>query len=449
MDSLAKNDIIECRIDGYSAQGMGIARHRGMVVFVSGAARGDECLVRVVKALKNRAYGIIEQLLIPSTCRIDNDCPAYPKCGGCDFRHISYTEELELKASRVTEALRRLGGLEVVHVPITPAPDIHGYRNKAQFPVGSGPDGPMFGFYRRRSHDIVAAGGCMIQDARASALAAAVCRWAGEALAAPYSEAGHCGLLRHIYVRTGSRGCHLCLVINGKSVPTPGRLVVLARQAAPDLTGVVLNFNSSQGNTLLGQSFKTLWGSAALEENLMGFKFELSPQSFFQVNRQVAGLLYNRIMQWAGSGGLALDLYCGIGTITLPLSKRFKQVIGVEIVPQAVEDAKLNARRNGVENARFLCADAGQAANALEKEGIKPDIVVCDPPRKGMDAAGIEAVAKMQPEKIIYVACDPSSLARDAAVFCQKGWQLDRVEAFDMFPRTANVESLCLLVREQ
>ena len=449
MAALTKNQRIEAEITAYSSDGAGIARHDGQVIFVPGTARGDVCRLGITKVLKSRAYGRIDAVLTPSEHRIENDCPAFPQCGGCDFRHITYAEELELKGTRLRDAMTRLGGWEVGDIPMTGADSVEGYRNKAQFPIGLNAEGrPVFGLYRRRSHQLRAIEACAIQDPRAALLAAAVCRWAEESGTPVYDEMAHEGQLRHVQVRSGTLGSHLCLVLRSGKVKAPERLITLCLEADPTLRGISVSLNPERTNVVLGPDASVLWGAGRLNETLLGRAFEISPHAFFQVNRAMAHQLYEGILDWAGAGALALDLYCGIGTITLALSAQFERVLGVELVAQAIEDAKLSAARNGIGSAEFLCVDATEAASRLAREGLRPELVVCDPPRKGMDAAGLSAVAHMAPERIIYVACDPASLARDTATLREHGYRVKALRGYDMFPRTANVEALCLLVRE-
>ena len=449
MAALIKNQLVEAEITAYGSDGAGIARIDGQVVFVPGAARGDVCRLGITKVLKNRAYARIDAILTPSEHRRENDCPAFPQCGGCDFRHITYAEELALKGARIRDAMTRLGGLDPGEVAMTPAESIDSYRNKAQFPIGLSAEGrPVFGLYRRRSHQLRPIESCAIQDPRAAALVGAVCRWAEESGTAVYDEQAHTGPLRHVQVRTGTEGSHLCIVLRSGKVRWPDRLVELCRAADPGLQGISVSLNPERTNVVLGPTAAALWGAERLSETLMGHTFEISPHAFFQVNRPMAHRLYEGILDRAGAGALALDLYCGIGTITLALSGRFERVMGVEIVPQAIEDARLSAARNGISNADFLCADATQAAEKLALDGLRPELVVCDPPRKGMDEAGLSAITRMAPERIIYAACDPASLARDTAALRPLGYRVEALRGYDMFPRTANVEGLCLLVRE-
>lgn len=446
---LMKNQIHTASIEGYTAQGAGVTHIDGMAVFVPGTARGDVCRIRLVKVLKNYAFGRLEELLEPSPYRVSPDCAAFPKCGGCQFRHISYEEELWQKQRRVWDAMRRIGGFDLPEPGITGSPETEGYRNKAQFPVGYADGKVAWGFFRSRSHDLIPLQGCAIQDARACAAADAVCAWADANGVRPYDEATGKGLLRHIYARTGKAGLHLALVVTRDSIPASEDLLTRVQAACPDLCGLVLNINTRRDNVILGDTCRTLWGADRLEDDLMEASFRLSPLSFYQVNHAQTHQLYAHAIACAGldETTVALDLYCGIGTITLALAKQCKTVIGAEIVPQAIEDAKENARRNGIQNTQFFCGDAGETAAHLAKEGFAPDVIVCDPPRKGMDEAAINAILQMNPKRIVYVSCECETLARDAKLLAQGGYTLQHVHAFDMFPRTGHVETVAMLER--
>ena len=446
---LMKNQVHTATIEGYTAQGAGVTHIDGMAVFVPGTARGDLCRIRLVKVLKNYAFGRLEEVLQPSPHRIPADCPAFPKCGGCDFRHITYEEELWQKQRRVWDAMRRIGGFDLPEPGITGSPRQDGYRNKAQFPVAAIDGKLSWGFYRSRSHDLIPLDGCAIQDARACTAAKAVCDWADAHGVQAYDETTGRGLLRHIYARTGKAGLHLALVVTRDSIPDSDDLLARVQAVCPDLCGLVLNINTRRDNVILGLNCRTLWGADRLEDDLMEASFRLSPLSFYQVNHAQTQQLYSHAIQQAqlDDTTVALDLYCGIGTITLALAKACKRVIGAEIVPQAIEDAKENARRNGIKNAEFFCGDAGQTAEHLAKEGFAPDVIVCDPPRKGMDETAISAILKMNPKRIVYVSCECETLARDAKLLCAGGYTVTHVHAFDMFPRTANIETIATFER--
>ena len=445
MPGLEKNRIYRAHIDGYSSEGLGIARIDGQVVFVHGAIRGETCDVLVMKVLKNAAFGKIAALAEPSPARRQPDCPYYGRCGGCDFRHMSYEEELWAKRARVQDALTRIGGAEVTVEEILGAEQPLHYRNKSIYPIS--PAGEV-GFYRARSHQVVHVEHCLIQKPEADALAQAVRDYIARFQVEPYNEATGRGLLRHLYVRTSCRGESLaCLLVNGSRLPHEQELVDMLRAAAPGVCGVVLGENTRRGNAILGDRYRTLWGRDYLTDTLCGLELRLSVPSFYQVNHDQAQRLYEKALEYAGLTGreLAVDLYCGAGTITQVLARRARHVIGGEIVPEAIRDAKDSARRNGVENVEFLCGDASRLAAELRQRGLRPDVICVDPPRKGLAPDVVEAAASMTPGRIVYVSCDPATLARDVARFAPLGYCPVRACAVDLFPGTAHVETVVLL----
>ena len=449
MPALEKNRIYRAHIDGYSSEGLGIARIDGQVVFVHGAVRGETCDVLVMKVLKNAAFGKIAALAEPSPARRQPDCPYYGRCGGCDFRHMSYEEELWAKRARVQDALTRIGGAEVTVEEILGAEQPLHYRNKSIYPIS--PAGEV-GFYRARSHQVVHVEHCLIQKPEADALAQAVRDYIARFQVEPYNEATGRGLLRHLYVRTSCRGESLaCLLVNGSRLPHEQELVDMLRAAAPGVCGVVLGENTRRGNAILGDRYRTLWGRDYLTDTLCGLELRLSVPSFYQVNHDQAQRLYEKALEYAGLTGreLAVDLYCGAGTITQVLARRARHVIGGEIVPEAIRDAEDSARRNGVENAEFLCGDASRLAAELRQRGLRPDVICVDPPRKGLAPDVVEAAASMEPERIVYVSCDPATLARDVARFAPLGYRPVCACAVDLFPGTAHVETVCLLSKLQ
>lgn len=447
MPALEKNRIYRAHIDGYSSEGLGIARIDGQVVFVHGAIRGETCDVLVMKVLKNAAFGKIAALVEPSPARRTPDCPYYGRCGGCNFRHMSYDEELWAKRARVQDALTRIGGAEVTVEEILGAEQPLHYRNKSIYPIS--PAGEV-GFYRARSHQVVHVEHCLIQKPEADALAQAVRDYIARFQVEPYNEATGRGLLRHLYVRTSCRGESLaCLLVNGSRLPHEQELVDMLRAAAPGVCGVVLGENTRRGNAILGDRYRTLWGRDYLTDTLCGLELRLSVPSFYQVNHDQAQRLYEKALEYAGLTGreLAVDLYCGAGTITQVLARRARHVIGGEIVPEAIRDAEDSARRNGVGNVEFLCGDASRLAAELRQRGLRPDVICVDPPRKGLAPDVVEAAASMEPERIVYVSCDPATLARDVARFAPLGYRPVRACAVDLFPGTANVETVCLLTK--
>ena len=448
---LEKNKIYEAEIVDYTAEGQGIAKVEGCAVFVPNAIAGERCRIRIEKVGKTWAVGKITELLEKSPHRVNRECPVAKLCGGCDFWHMDYEEECRLKADRVRQALNRIGGEALETLPLLSAPACTGYRNKAQYPVASQKGRAYAGFFRAGTHQVVENARCLILPEETDLVKKLVIDYVNHYRISAYDEATHKGLLRHIYVRRGnvSGQVLVCLVVNGRKLPHPEDLIQRLK-AVPGFTSLVLSVNTKQGNAVLGEEFITLYGPGYIEDTLCGLTFRLSPRSFYQVNHYQAQRLYDAAIAQAGitKQDLVLDLYCGVGTISLCMAKAAGKVIGVEVIPQAVQDAKENALRNGIENAEFLCADAGKAALELEQTGIHPDVVVVDPPRKGLNADAIEAISKMAPRRVVYVSCDPATLARDVALLKDKGYCLQSAQAADLFPRCAHVESIVCLYRQ-
>ena len=445
MEKLHQNQIYTGTVEGYSSEGLGIVRLDGAVVFVPQAIRGEEIDLRVTKVMKTAAAGEIVKIHNLSPERTKPECPYFGKCGGCDFQHMSYTEELWAKRQRVQDALTRLGGTDLQVEEILGAKDPTHYRNKSQYPVGA--DGAI-GFFRARSHQVVPIDRCLIQSEVSDRTAKAVGNWMKRYRVSAYDETTGKGLVRHIYVRVNRKGESLCCVIaNGKQLPREPELAAYVRAAAPGTVGVVLNTNTKKGNVILGEKYRTLWGQDLLMDTLCGLQFKLSVPSFYQVNRDQAEVLYGKALEFAALTGeeTVLDLYCGTGTITLCLAKQAKKAIGAEIVPPAIEDAKENAARNNIENAEFFCGDAADIAAKLEREGLRPDVITVDPPRKGLAPEVIASVAGMGPKRVVYVSCDPATLGRDVKIFDGFGYKAVRAAAVDMFPGTRHVETVVLL----
>ena len=445
---LAKNAVVEAVICDYTTEGQGIAKVDGCVVFVPNAIVGETCLIRIEKAQKTWAAGKIVEILQKSPHRLQRECPISSSCGGCDFWHMDYEEESRLKADRVLQALNRIGGESLTEMPILSAPTCTGYRNKAQYPVSQKTGRVYAGFFKAGTHQVVENDRCLILPEEADDVKKIVLDYVNHYRVAAYDEETHKGLLRHIYVRRGavSGQVLVCLVVNGKKLPHIEDLVERL-QAVPGFTSLVLSVNTKKGNTVLGDEFITLYGPGYIEDTLCGLTFRLSPRSFYQVNHHQAQRLYEAAISQAQitKDDLVLDLYCGVGTITLAMAKAAGKVIGVEVIEQAVADAKENAQRNGIENAEFFCGDAGKAALELEAKGIIPDVIVVDPPRKGLNADTIEALSRMSPRRIVYVSCDPATLARDVALLKEKGYVLQSAQAADLFPRCSHVESVVCL----
>ena len=447
---LIKNQIYETVITDYTAEGQGVAHIEGCAVFIPNAICGEKVRVRIELARKTWAAGKITEILEKSPHRVNRECPVAKLWGGCDFWHMDYAEETRLKAERVRTCLNRMGGEALEQVPILAAPTCHGYRNKAQYPVAQKKGRAYAGFFRSGTHEVVENSRCRILPPETDAVKDAVIDYVNQSRVSVYDEIAHKGLLRHIYVRRGvvSGQILVCLVCNGDKLPKVEELLKRL-QKIPGFTTLVLSVNTKKSNAVLGDNYITLHGPGYIEDTLCGLTFRLSPRSFYQVNHHQAQRLYEAAISQAEitKEDTVLDLYCGVGTITLAMASAAGSVIGVEVVPQAVEDARDNARRNGIENAEFFCGDAGQAALELEAKGIHPDVVVVDPPRKGLNADTIEALHRMQPRRIVYVSCDPATLARDVALLKERGYQLKNAMAADLFPRCAHVESIVCLTK--
>ena len=448
---MKKNEIYRAAVSGFTSEGLGVCRVDGWAVFVPNAAPGEEYDLRITHVGKQAAYGRIETIITKSPHRVNRLCPYAKLCGGCDFWHLSYEAELEIKRQRVLDCLNRLGGQSLQELPIAGAKSCLSYRNKAQFPVAPHGKNLDAGFFKKGSHELIPIDRCLIQPELADRAKAAVLRWAREYRIAPYDENSHSGLLRHIFVRHGEKTGEVlvCLVTNGTKLPREKELVEALQKEVPGLASMAQNVNTRKGNAVLGEQTRILWGKDHIEDILCGLRFRISPRSFYQVNRDQAELLYKKALSAAALTGeeTVLDLYCGTGTITLCLARKAKRAIGVELIEAAIADAKENARRNSIENAEFFCADAGQAAQKLSAEGIRPDVIVVDPPRKGLSADVIEAIEKMAPKRVVYVSCDPATLARDVKLLCNSNYTLTHAEAVDLFPRCAHVESIVCLMR--
>ena len=446
--AVTKNQEYTVTVEGYSGEGAGVARIDGFVVFVSGALRGEVCRVLILKVLKSAAFAKVLEVLETSPHRIAPDCPYFPRCGGCTYRHMDYAEELALKRRRVQDNLARIGGSEVEVEEILGAAETRRYRNKAQYPVS--PDGRV-GFYRARTHEVIDTRECLLVKPEADAAAEAVRQYMRDFRAAGYDERTGRGLLRHVYVRSNTRGeCLICLLVNGKRLPHEAELVERLRRACPKAVGIVLGENTRRDNVILGKRYRTLWGADRLEDALCGRVFRLSVPSFYQVNHAQCERLYAQILAYAAQCAPldtlnVLDLFCGAGSITLALARRCRSAVGLEVVPDAVRDAEANAAQNNLSNVRFLCADAQDTAERLAGIGFVPDLVVVNPPRKGLAEPVCQYLTQLGIPHVIYVSCDPATLARDVARLHEGGYTVEAVSGFDLFPRTANVETIVLL----
>ena len=450
---LKKNDIIPLTIESITNEGNGIGHADGIAVFVPMTAAGDVLQVRIVKVQKSYCYGIIEEITVPSPDRIEPDCPCYKRCGGCSLRHITYEAELQAKIGWVQDAMRRIGGFAMEPLPILPSPSHERYRNKAQFPFGRNEAGSYTGFFAPRSHTVIPCGNCALQPKEYSEIAAWVCRYADSHGLTIYDEQSGKGLLRHLYLRQAAAdgSIMLCLIINGSKLPQAERFAREVQQAFPAITTVLLNHNTRRDNVILGKEQTVLTGNGTLQDTLCRVAISLSAHSFYQVNHDAAEQLYREAARLAAlkPQETLLDLYCGAGTIGLSMIAPEQKLIGVEVVPSAVENARENARRAGVQDAEFLCADAGKASQILAERGLRPDVIVLDPPRKGCDHATLEAVGHMAPSRIVMVSCNPATMARDAAALREMGYTLQCYRPVDLFPRTAHCECALLMIKTE
>ncbi len=451
--SLKKNDVIELEITGFSSEGSGVGHFDGQAVFVNGAAAGDTVSCIIIKAKKNYAIGKLQHILKASKDRVIPDCPVFPRCGGCQYRHISYPAELEIKTAKVRDAFRRIGHLEIVPESAVGAQSPDRYRNKAQYPVETAGGRLLAGFYAPFSHRVIDCKNCLLQPEDFSVILKTVARWCEKYKIPSYDERSGKGLLRHVYIRKGFSTGELmvCLVINGDKIFKRDELISALTKADPAIKTIVLNHNTEDTNVIMGKTQTVIYGKGYIEDILCGKRFRISPLSFYQVNHDQAERLYNQAAEFAITPDtkVLLDMYCGAGTIGLTMADKVESLIGVEIVPEAIEDAKINAGLCGAENARFICADAAAAAKTLEEEGIKPDTVILDPPRKGCDRELLETVVKMNPDRMVYVSCDPATLARDLEILEANGYKTQTAVPFDLFPRTVHVECCALLCRAE
>lgn len=453
MSGLCKGQVITLTVTDLNNLGAGVGRAEdGRVVFVRGAVSGDVVETEIIKVNKSFLVGRLLRVISPSPSRMDGFCSAPNACGGCVYRHVTYEAELELKRDYVKNAFRKAGLFDVEILPVKHAGRTTGYRNKGQYPLANTKDGIRAGFYAAKSHNLIPADRCMIQSEAFSPIVRAVCSFAEQKSLSVYNEETGKGLLRHIYLRIGERTGQvmLCLVINGESLPFSEDFCREMTETFPAITGILLNVNRENTNVVLGKKMLPLWGNPYIEDELCGLRFRISPDSFYQVNRDGAELLYGIAADLAALTGeeTLMDLYCGTGTIGLSMASRAKKLVGVEIVSAAVDCARENAERNGVDNASFVAADAGNAEVILSAAGgVRPDVVVIDPPRKGSTRELVKTLSELNVPKVVYVSCDPDTLARDAVWFREEGYEIGEVQPVDLFPRTGHVESVVCLTR--
>ncbi len=447
---VAQGDLCEVAIDDLGIHGEGIGKYRGFTLFVPGALPGETVRTRVTLVKKNYAVGRLAEILTPSPDRTRPTCPVYADCGGCQISHLTYEGQLRAKWKRTADAVTKIGGYSADLVrPVIAAPAPFAYRNKMAMPVGQKGGRVRLGCYRQGSHDIVPARRCLIQREANNRLAAFAEDFMNRHNIAPYNEKTRTGAVRHILGRTGDAGALMAVIVTAGDLPFESDWVREARRALPELVSLWHNVQPRPDNVILGPSIRRLWGKASLTASLCGLTFAVSPYSFFQINPEQAEVLYDTALAFAELTGqeTVIDAYCGTGTISLCLARKARRVIGIEIVPAAIGDAKKNARANGISNAEFYAADAGRLMPKLYEDGLTPDVIVCDPVRAGCSESVLAAAAAMQPRRIVYVSCNPATFARDAARLRPLGYTLTRVQPVDMFPQTTHVELVALLIR--
>lgn len=449
---LEKNDVFKVTIDSISSSGFGVCRIDGLVVFVADAVTGDVVRIKIIKKKKNYAVARVEEIVKKSDIRIDSDCEVFKRCGGCAYRNITYTAETDIKKSLILDAFERIGAIKIKLEDFIGAESRCRYRNKGQFPVSKQNGQLKIGFFAPRSHNVVDCRNCLLQPEIFSEIIAEITKFIERENISIYDETTHKGLLRHVYLRIGeaTEEIALCLVINGEKMPKIDNLISDLTEKFSQIKSICVNINKDKTNVILGSKTDIVYGESYITDILCSLKFRISPQSFYQVNRAQAHKLYAKALEYAALTGKenVVDLYCGAGTIGLSFAKSAKKVIGVEIVPQAIENARENAKLNNIENAEYICGDAEKASDILLKRNEKIDVVVVDPPRKGLTPALVETIVKINPERIVYVSCDAATQARDCKQFLSLGYKVNKACAVDMFPGTTHVETVCLLCKQ-
>lgn len=445
-----KNEIYNISIESVSSDGNGVGKIDGFTVFVPQTAPGDEASVQIVKVQKSYAYAKALEIAVPSKHRRAVSCPYFEKCGGCSLMHIKYDEQLEIKKGIINNALLRIAGTDCRVGEMLGADNEYRYRNKMIFPIGQNSDGStVCGFYRSRSHDIVPMNDCLLGSEFNGAVIDTVLSYMKKYNVSAYDEKTQRGTIRRIFTRVGKSSGEIMLVIsaNTEKLPKKECLTDALCSISDKIVSIILNVNTKKTNLVLGDKNKVLFGKGTITDELCGAEYEISPHSFFQINHAQTEKLYKKALEYAApsENDTVLDIYCGIGTISLFAARKAKRVIGVEIVPEAICDAKKNAEENGIENSEFFCADAERLVPWLIERGEKPDVVILDPPRKGSDEKTLNAIACAAPKRIVYVSCNPATLARDIKFLSENGYCAEKICGVDMFPNTNHVETITLL----
>lgn len=434
--------------------GVGIGKYEGFTVFVEGGIIEDKIEVKIIKTKKNYAEGEIVKVIEASPFRVDRECSDdLIDCGGCQVMHLDYQKQLDIKTNSVKETIKRIGKIEDVKVHDTIGMDKpFRYRNKAQFPIGKRGSETVLGFYKKKSHDIIPMDKCIIQHDVNDKIAEVVKNYIDRNNVSVYDERKHEGILRHLVTKVGfkTKEVMVILVANAKKIPNVEELVIDLKENIDGFKTLVLNVNTKKGNVVLGRQNKVLYGEGIIQDYIEDLKFNISPLSFFQVNPMQTEVLYNKALEYANLSGNenVLDIYCGIGTISLFLAKKAKMVYGVEIVEDAIEDAVVNAEINNIDNVEFYAGEAEVVAPSLYEEGKVANVVVVDPPRKGCDERVLDTIVSMNPSKVVYVSCNPSTLARDLAYLDERGYKCEEIQPVDMFPHTMHVECACRIVKK-
>jgi 23S rRNA (uracil1939-C5)-methyltransferase len=450
---LEKNQLYTAEITDMTAEGNGVCHVDGMAVFVPDTATGDVIELKVVKVLKNYAFGIINNIITPSPDRTDIDCTVYHKCGGCIFRHIKYDAECRCKENIVKNAFMRIGGFETVSDEFIGCDDTLHYRNKAQYPLATLDGKAVCGFYASRSHRVVPVTNCALQPPIFAEIVKCILEYINDRKLSVYSEITNTGIMRHIYIRRGTHSGEImvCLIVRKDIARQIMPLTKILSDKFDCIRSIIMNVNPYKTNVILGEKCITLWGSDNISDTMCGNKIDISPLSFYQVNTIQAERLYRKALEYANpdKNDVIADLYCGAGTIGLSMAEHTGKIIGIEIIPQAVNNARKNALQNNITNAEFYCGDAGEIFSELRDKGCKPDIIIIDPPRKGCSDETLDIISKANAKKIVMISCNPSTAARDVKYLLQHGYKAEKICGVDLFPRTGHVECVVLLTKVQ
>lgn len=445
---MKKNEIYKVKVEDITFEGFGVARAENIVLFIPNAIKDDVILAKVLKLKKNYAYAKIEEIVKESPARIPHDCDCFEKCGGCIFRNISYSDELKIKQNHIKQTLSRIANLDNINLlNIIKSPESNFYRNKVMLPIRETNGKINFGFFKQKSHNFVPLKECYLQPEIFTKILNFIINYMQENKIPAYDEANGSGVIRNIYLRRSSGEILLCIVVNKSDFNFKQDFINELTQKFKEIVGIVLNFNLEQTNVVLGKNYKTIYGRDYIYESLLGYKFKISADSFFQVNTKQTENLYKKACEFASLKGneTLLDLYCGTGTIGLTMANRAKELIGVEINESAIKNAKENAKINKINNAKFYCIDAKNAFKIIKEENKLIDTVILDPPRKGINNTLINDISNNKIKKVVYISCNVATLARDLKGFLENGYKINKIQPFDMFPRTGHVEAVCLL----